>query len=107
MRLDRVAAADCPECGCNATKLIGAGGTFPRVWARFGCEFCGKEFQIGTNPAVSQEINGVVEVPVRCPKCKSTRVPVGNTQTVGNTKKRHRKCENCGQRFYSTSSIAD
>ncbi len=106
MKLQRVASADCPHCGCNATKLIGAGNA-GRVWARFECDFCGKQFQIGESGAVPGEVNGVVEMPVKCPKCKSTDVPVNNTSRIGNTKRRHRKCGNCDQRFFSTSTIKE
>ena len=101
MSLVKVSSVDCPHCGCNATRLIGAGNA-GRVWARFECDFCGKQFQIGQSTEVLHETNGVVEVPVKCPKCKSTSVPVNNTSRIGQTVRRHRKCTNCGQNFYST-----
>lgn len=103
----KVVAPECPKCGCNATELVGAGERMGRAWARFACDHCTSQFFLGTNPQVDGEINGVVEQPVRCPRCKSSKVPVDNTSRIGSTKRRHRKCQNCQQGFYSTLPVDD
>lgn len=103
MRLEKIKSIDCPKCGCNDTKLVGAGERYGRPWARYACGFCNFEFVTGADPTQPGEVNGVVERPVQCPKCSSTKVPVNNTSRVGETLRRHRKCRNCGQNFYSTA----
>ena len=102
--LQKVQAPECPKCGCNATTIIGAGTHGTRAWARFSCDFCDSQFVIGADPTIPKEVNGVIEVPVRCPRCQSTKVPVQNTQKLGRAIKRHRTCGNCGQLFSSTST---
>lgn len=103
--LQKVNAPECPKCGCNATHLAGAGERAGRAWARFACDFCSAQFFLGSPPSTNGVTNGVVEQPVRCPACKSRKVPVNNTKRVGNTILRHRKCGNCSHTFNSTLPV--
>lgn len=102
MDLHKVHSVDCPTCGCNSTALIGAGGTIPRVWARFQCGFCGKLFTVGSDPTEERVTNGVVyqTTNCRCPKCKAKNPPVRSTQG----RIRYHQCQNCGQNFKSVEA---
>lgn len=105
--LEKVQSVDCPHCGCNATKLIGAGENAGRPWARFECDFCNAQFALGRFPAENQVVNGVVYQPVRCPKCKCKDCPVTSSPTPIRDRilrKRYHKCKNCGQQFKSVEN---
>lgn len=93
-------APACPKCGCNATKLVGAGERFGRPWARFECDFCRYAFTFGQKPNTDGLVNGVVFRPIRCPKCNSKDVVT--TSTRG--KVRLHKCRSCTQAFKSVEA---
>lgn len=102
MRLEKEHSVECPDCGCNATRLIGAGGVFPRVWARFECGFCGRQFSIGEDATEPRTVNGVAysNIHCRCPKCEAPNPTVTSTQG----RIRYHKCGNCGQTFKSVEA---
>ena len=97
--LSKVNAPECPACGCNATRLVGAGEVRGRPWARFACDFCGKENTVGKSPLEPGIVNGVAYevVHCRCPKCKQKNPKVTSTQG----RIRYHRCENCSQKFKS------
>ena len=93
MKLQRVASADCPHCGCNATKLIGAGNA-GRVWARFECDHCGKQFRLTPTGAdaedrVSQYVYQTI------PICPIHQVPMHNNGRADQGMVVYYKCPEC------------
>lgn len=97
--LTKTNAPDCAKCGCNGTRLVGAGTCAGRPWARYECDFCGKIFTVGTSPLEAGVVNGVVyqTTKCKCPKCDAKNPKVRSTQG----RIRYHKCENCGQGFKS------
>lgn len=90
---------ECPKCGCNGVDLVGAGERGGRPWARYACGFCSAQFYVGARFGSPEE--GVIEQPVKCPRCKSTRNRVTGTKTQGSYTRRQRNCDNCGHTFAS------
>ena len=97
MQLQKVQSIECPSCGCNATRIVGAGELHGHAWARFACDFCRNEFVIGRQPTGGEVVNGVVYHRTRCPKCRSKNNYVDKTKG----RIRYHHCRNCSQRFKS------
>lgn len=99
--LQKATSVPCRFCGYNATKLKVCGMAGSRPWARFSCDFCGKETSIGESALKPGQLNGVVyqTIRCRCPRCDAPNPPV--MSTLG--KIRSHKCD-CGQTFKSRAS---
>ncbi len=72
----------------------------PGSWV--GCEAADRRRrERDAKRAKAAESDGVIEVPARCPRCGSRRVPAYSKRLTQDPPIRYRRCRSCGHGFKS------
>lgn len=87
LTLDPVDGPECPRCGCRDSVAVARAKRWGVSVARLQCTLCGQKFYE----------QAVVYPVLKCPKCKSRKVPVKSTRKGT----RYHKCEECAHSFKS------
>jgi ribosomal protein S27E len=112
--LERCTGPACPRCGCQDAEILKRPDPESTTWwasGRARCNHCRREFAFKEIPAEAADFvegssspeesrpsdMGVPFIPVRCPDCHSTDVPV----TSSRRPIRWHKCRVCGKTFKS------
>ena len=104
MMLDKVTGAECPQCGCEDSRLMRTRNGWGGAFESRSCNNCGKAFYVTVNPADDEhEDKKPVAVPYtrvacRCPMCGGENPRVVRTIPGG---VRYHKCPKCSHTFKS------
>ncbi len=117
MRLDRADGPECPQCGCQESRLLASRqsawvctdpryGDLSATFETRRCTGCGARFrakseiencQLTIENSEHDSEQAVIYRPVRCPACKSKQTKISTTRD----RIRYHKCRDCGQTFKS------
>lgn len=93
----------CRSCGCPDSHVVRVARQWGTMSEKRQCSLCGRtRWQaIEGSDEASDSSMGVVWQRVKCPKCRSTDVPVRSTADSGPPLVQYRKCRRCGTNFKS------